>query len=125
MEVVIDRVSQDDCKKGFLLDGAIRTVLQAKVLQDYLAKVGAPLHKVVQINVPDGVLLERIRSRQEQTGVTRADDNAEVAAKRLKVYWEQTAPVADYYAQAGLLAKIDGVGTVSEVLSRIMAALGS
>jgi adenylate kinase len=95
------------------------------VLQDYLAKVGAPLHKVVQINVPDGVLLERIRSRQEQTGVTRADDNAEVAAKRLKVYWEQTAPVADYYAQAGLLAKIDGVGTVSEVLSRIMAALGS
>lgn len=125
MEVVIDRVSQSDCKKGFLLDGAIRTVLQARMLQDYLAKVGTPLQKVVQINVPDDVLLERIRSRQEQTGVTRADDNAEVAAKRLKVYWEQTAPVADYYEQASLLAKVDGVGTVQEVFSRIMSALRS
>ncbi len=121
MEVVIDRISQQDCRKGFLLDGAIRTVAQAKLLEKHLSEVGAPLDRVVQINVPDGVLLERIRNRQG--AVVRADDTAEVAAKRLQVYWEQTAPVAGYYEQVGLLSKVDGVGTVEEVFDRISGVL--
>ena len=121
MEVVIDRISQTDCEKGFLLDGAIRTVAQAELLQGYLMRAGAALDRVVQINVPDALLMERIRSRQG--AVVRADDTAEVAAKRLQVYWEQTAPVAGYYEYAGLLTKVDGVGTVDEVFERICKAV--
>jgi adenylate kinase len=123
MEVVIDRISQPDCQKGFLLDGAIRTVVQAELLQGYLTKAGTPLDRVVQMNVPDTLLMERIRNRQG--AVVRADDTAEVAAKRLQVYWEQTAPVAGYYEHAGLLAKVDGVGTVDEVFDRIVKAVSA
>jgi adenylate kinase len=85
--------------------------------------MGAPKLKVLQINVPDATLLERIQGRQGQS--SRSDDTAEVAAKRLKVYWEQTAPVANYYEQHGSLVTLDGVGTVDEVFDRIVAALGA
>jgi adenylate kinase len=98
-------------------------VVQAELLQGYLTKAGTPLDRVVQMNVPDTLLMERIRNRQG--AVVRADDTAEVAAKRLQVYWEQTAPVAGYYEHAGLLAKVDGVGTVDEVFDRIVKAVSA
>jgi adenylate kinase len=123
MQVVEARLSQPDCKKGFLLDGIPRTVGQAQTLGTLLLKMGTPKLKVLQINVPDEVLLERIQARQGES--SRSDDTAEVAAKRLRVYWEQTAPVANYYEQQGNLVKLDGVGTVEEVFSRITTALGA
>ena len=67
------------------------------------------------------MLLERIQLRQGES--SRSDDKAEVAAKRLKVYWDQTAPVANYYEQKGSLVKLDGVGLVDEVFHRITTAL--
>jgi len=121
MQVVEARLSQPDCKNGFLLDGIPRTVAQAQSLATLLLKMGAARLKVLQINVPDEILLERIQGRQGES--SRSDDTAEVAAKRLKVYWEQTAPVANYYEQHGKLVKLDGVGTVDEVFDRIAAAL--
>ena len=85
--------------------------------------MGNPKLRVLQINVPDNVLLERIQLRQGES--SRSDDNAEVAAKRLQVYWEQTAPVANYYEQKGSLVKLDGVGAVDEVFYRITTALSA
>jgi adenylate kinase len=123
MEVVEARLSQPDCKSGFLLDGIPRTVAQAQSLATLLPKMGAARLKVLQINVADEVLLERIQGRQGQS--SRSDDTSEVAAKRLKVYWEQTAPVANYYEQHGNLIKLDGLGTVDEVFERITAALAA
>lgn len=121
MQVVEARLSQPDCKSGFLLDGIPRTVNQAQTLATLLLKMGSGKLKVVQINVPDEFLLERIQTRQGES--SRSDDTAEVAAKRLKVYWEQTAPVANYYEQQGNLVKLDGVGAVDEVFHRITTAL--
>jgi len=123
MQVVEARLSQSDCKKGFLLDGIPRTVGQAENLTTLLLKMGAPRVVVLQVSVPDEVLLDRIRNRAGES--SRSDDTAEVAAKRLQVYREQTAPVADYYRQRGSLIKLDGVGSVDEVFHRITTALAA
>jgi adenylate kinase len=79
---------------------------------------------VIQISVPEAVLLERIRHRGIAAGNARTDDTAEVAANRLQVYWAQTAPVAGYYRDRGNLKEVDGVGSVAEVSERIFAAVG-
>ena len=121
MQVVEARLSQPDCARGFLLDGIPRTVGQAESLGRLLLNMGNPKLRVLQIDVPDNVLLERIQLRQGES--SRSDDKAEVAAKRLKVYWDQTAPVANYYEQKGSLVKLDGVGLVDEVFHRITTAL--
>lgn len=123
MQVVEARLSQPDCSKGFLLDGIPRTVGQAKSLGALLLKMGSPKLGVLQITVPDEVLLERIKTRAGES--SRTDDTAEVAAKRLQVYREQTAPVADYYEQLRSLVRLDGVGTVDEVFHRITTALSA
>lgn len=125
-EVVIglirERLAKSDCERGFLLDGFPRTVDQAKALTALLKDIGRELSHVLDISVPENVLIDRIRSRGAQ-GSGRADDTGEVAANRLKVYWEQTAPVTSYYNQIGRVIKIDGLGTIDEVQARIGKAL--
>jgi adenylate kinase len=121
MEVVAARLLQPDCANGFLLDGVPRTVVQAEILSRLLAERGQSLSGVVQISVPEGVLLDRIKQRGGSSA--RSDDTEEVAARRLQVYWAQTAPVASYYRETGELHEVDGVGSVEEVLARILAAL--
>jgi adenylate kinase len=125
MEVVADRLKMADCASGFLLDGIPRTLGQAEMLDKLLSDISVPLQHVVDISVPEAVLLERIRQRGIANGGARSDDNAEIAAKRLQVYWTQTAPLSAYYRKAGLLREIDGVGTVDEVSNRIFDAVGT
>lgn len=125
MEVVEARLQRPDCAKGFLLDGVPRTVKQAEILEKMLIKHGTPLTGVVQLMVPENVLLERIRHRGGNGSGARADDTAEVAAHRLQVYWTQTAPVASYYRERGALREINGVGTVEEVSERIFSIVSS
>jgi adenylate kinase len=124
MDVVEARLKRDDCAQGYLLDGVPRTVRQAEILSEILTKTGTALSAVVQISVPEQVLLERIRHRGLAGGNARSDDSAEVAANRLQVYWAQTAPVAGYYREKGMLKEVDGVGTVAEVSERISKAVG-
>lgn len=121
MQVVADRLGRDDCSRGYLLDGVPRTVAQAEMLQVMLKERGSSLSSVVQLSVPEQVLLDRIRHRGGAG--SRTDDTAEVAAKRLQVYWSQTAPVAEFYRLQGLLVEVNGVGTVDEVSERIFAAV--
>lgn len=125
MEMVDDRINRADCVKGFLLDGVPRTVRQAEILASMLEQRKTSLTAVVQISVPDEVLLERIRNRGIANAGTRTDDTAEVAAKRLEVYRTQTAPVASYYKQRGALKEVDGVGAVAEVSQRIFTSVGA
>jgi adenylate kinase len=120
IEVVKDRIGRADCHSGFLLDGFPRTVAQAEALTALLGEQGCPIGHVVELVVPESVLLERIKSRGETAGSGRSDDNAEIAAKRLEVYWSQTAPVASFYRQEGILREVDGVGTVEEVTDRVV-----
>ena len=116
-----ERLAQPDTRGGFILDGYPRNLAQANALDALLARVGQPLDAVVKLNVPDAAIVKRceIRFAQEH----RADDNPETVRKRLAVYAEQTAPVADFYAQRGLLTEIDGVGAIEAIGGRVLDAL--
>ncbi len=115
------RLGREDVAKGFILDGYPRNVAQANALDGLLAKIGQPLDAVVQLDVPTDLLVERIAGRAKAEG--REDDNPESVRKSLQVYNDSTAPVIGFYEGRGTLAKIDGVGSLDEVLARILAAI--
>jgi adenylate kinase len=114
------RLTQADVAKGFILDGYPRNVAQANAMDGLLAKIGQPLD-VVQLDVATELLVERIAGRAKEQG--RADDNPEAVRQRLQVYNDQTAPVVDFYAGRGTLARVDGVGELDEIEARILAAI--
>ena len=124
IEVIRERLTQADCARGFLLDGFPRTVPQAKKLDQLLSQSARPLTHVVNLVVPEAVLMERIRKRGE-SGSGRSDDNVEVAQKRLRVFLEQTAPVIAFYGESQRTSDVNGVGSVDEVYNRIKAVLGA
>ncbi|MFK8036193.1 MAG: adenylate kinase [Hyphomicrobiales bacterium] len=122
--IVSDRVDEADCAKGFILDGFPRTVAQAEALDVMLQEKGLKLDVVVELAVDEGILLDRIIKRAEETvGGPRADDNAEALTKRLSVYREQTQPLIDYYRGTGLLRSVDGMQSMEEVRSSIQTVL--
>lgn len=116
-----ERLAESDTKPGFILDGYPRNLAQANALDGLLARIGQPLGAVLKLNVPDAAIVKRCEIRFEQEH--RADDNPETVRKRLAVYAEQTAPVADFYAKRGLLTEIDGVGEIDAIGDRLLAAL--
>ncbi|AEQ97789.1 adenylate kinase [Xanthomonas oryzae pv. oryzicola] len=116
------RLGQADVAKGFILDGYPRNVAQANALDALLSKIGQPLDAVVQLDVASELLVERIAGRAKAEG--REDDNPESVRKRLQVYTDSTAPVIGFYEQRGKLTRVDGVGSLDEVLERIRKTLG-
>ena len=115
--VIADRLKQDDCKVGYLLDGFPRTIAQAEALDKMLAEAGTPLDVVLELKVPDDELFTRLAKRG------RADDNPETIKERISVYNNQTSPLLDYYSKKGLLKTIEGLGTVEEIFARIEKVL--
>lgn len=118
-----ERLAQPDTRPGFILDGYPRNLAQADALDGLLKRIGQPLDAVLKLNVPDIDIIKRTEIRFKAEG--RADDNPDTVRKRLQVYAAQTAPVADYYVQRGLLTEIDGVGAIDEIAVRLLAALGA
>ena len=116
-----ERLAQDDATSGFILDGYPRNLAQADALDHLLAKIGQPLDAVIQLEVPNVTIIGRCEIRFKAEG--RADDNPDTVRKRLAIYAEQTAPVADFYARRGKLQVVDGVGELSEVTARMQNAL--
>ena len=119
IEVIKSRISRPDCGAGFLLDGFPRTVNQAEELSALLGAMQKGLTHVIELKVPEEVLLERVRHRATQGAGTRSDDNDAVMAKRLAVYREQTAPVSAFYKAKGALFEVDGLGAVEDVQERL------
>lgn len=148
IEVVTDRLTADDCKDGFLLDGFPRNVDQAKALDALLADSGVSLDGAIVIEVPEEVSLRRLLGRRvcsncgrnysldsppeenwtcDNCGgevIARQDDNEEeTVTNRLRLYHQQTEPLKAYYAERNLLREIDGVGSPDEVFSRIVSSI--
>lgn len=126
-QIVTARIKEPDCKKGFILDGAVRTVGQAKMIDRVLKKQKRELDVVIELVVDEEELVNRLNRRIEETRAAgkpvRADDNEETFRKRQAVYREQTAPLIPYYAKQGKLRKVDGMGSVADVASEIDAIL--
>ena len=149
IRMVLERISAPDCEPGVILDGFPRNMEQAKVLDKALLEQAKAIDKVVYIKVSEDELIRRLsgrwicRSCQTPYHATnsppkvegrcdkcggelyqRPDDTAETVKKRLQVYFAETAPLIDYYAGTGKLLEIDGEGSIEEVGSRIIGALG-
>ncbi|MDR0504702.1 MAG: adenylate kinase [Bifidobacteriaceae bacterium] len=120
--MVADRLAQADCQDGFVLDGYPRNPAQVTALDQVLSEQGRAIVAALEITIPDDLIVERLLGRAAKEG--RADDTEPVIRNRIAVYHEQTAPVSNLYAQRGLLRSIDGVGTVAEVATRLLAAAG-
>ncbi|SFQ62844.1 adenylate kinase [Amycolatopsis arida] len=114
-EMVRERLVEPDAKVGFLLDGFPRNTKQAEVLGQMLAESDTSLDAVVELKVPEDVLVERLMARG------RSDDTEEVIRRRQQVYRSETAPLLEYYDD--LLVTVDGVGSVDEVTARVLDAL--
>lgn len=147
MEIVKDRLNKIDCLSGFILDGFPRTIPQAEMLESTLHSNGQSLDSVINLIVPDDVIVKRISGRRMCTcgkvyhvisnppkveGVCdicgsplfiREDDKEEIVIKRLKTYHEQTSPLIEYYSKKGLVIGFDGVKKIEETFSDIMEAL--
>jgi adenylate kinase len=126
--IIADRIDQPDAQRGFVLDGFPRTVPQSEALDRLLAERGLKLDAVIELKVDEGILLQRIEKRIADMTARgekiRSDDNPEVLKGRLFAYREQTAPLVGYYANKGLLERVDGMAAVDDVsaqISRILA----
>lgn len=142
--MVLERVAEPDCQKGFMLDGFPRTRPQAEALDVAMADAGVALDAVVLIEVPDELIVDRITGRRSdpETGtiyhlqfnppppeiadrlVQRKDDTAEACRARLAKYHGETAPIVPFYEAKGILKRVDGVGKPDEVTARLLTALG-
>ena len=123
VDLIANRIDEADCQNGFILDGFPRTVGQATALDQMLADKGRKLNAVIQIDVDEKELVNRLKSRiQEQINKgepVRSDDNEQVMKNRLQVYRKQTAPVLPHYEEQGLLKKVDGMQSIEEVSTQV------
>lgn len=117
LAIVGQRLTEPDCRNGYLLDGFPRTLAQAEALDLMLDEAGTPLDGVLELRVPEEELFKRLAGRG------RADDDPDVIRQRLVAYREQTEPLLDYYRGRALLHTLDGVGTVEEVFQRAKSVL--
>jgi len=142
--IVVERIKEPDCAKGFILDGFPRTAPQAEALDQALTEAGVKLDAVLVIEVPDDFIVERITGRRmdPQTNaiyhlkfspppadvlprlVHRKDDTEVACRARLAKYHSETAPIIPYYEKLGLLRRVDGVGDMNAITRRAFAALG-
>ena len=150
VDLVIDRLAQDDCKNGYILDGFPRTIPQAEALDAALAKLGEKMDYAVDVDVPDENIVSRMSGRRACTGcgatyhivynpskkgeccevcgeklILRDDDKPETVQKRLNVYHEQTQPLIDYYTKQSILRTVDGTQDMNDVFAEIVKILGA
>ncbi len=148
--MLLDRIHEADCEKGYVLDGFPRTIPQAESLTKALGDMGEAIDYAVNVDVPDSAIVSRMGGRRacvncgatyhiefnppKQEGVCdacgeklilRDDDKPETVQNRLAVYHEQTQPLIDYYKKAGVLAEVDGTQDMDKVFDDIVAILGA
>jgi adenylate kinase len=120
VSLVMDRLSQDDCSRGYILDGFPRNVKQAEALEAALKGRGDDVTAALNFDAPREVLIDRIAGRAQQEG--RKDDTPETVKNRLEVYDAETGPLTPWYREKGVLHDFDARGGIDEIYSRVKAA---
>ncbi|MDP6685202.1 MAG: adenylate kinase [Candidatus Marinimicrobia bacterium] len=115
------RLSRADCSPGYLLDGFPRTIPQAEGFDEILIHLHHRLNSVISLMADEDELVNRLVLRGKNSG--RSDDTPEVIKRRQKIYWEQTAPMLNYYQKKDLVKNVNGIGTIPEITDRIIEAL--
>jgi adenylate kinase len=125
--IVAERIDQEDCAKGFILDGYPRTLVQADAVEKMLDERGLALDVVIELVVDDKALVGRIAKRAEETKAAgkpvRKDDDPAVFPERLREYYKKTAPLVGYYYAKGLLKQLDGMASIDDVTEAIESVL--
>jgi adenylate kinase len=116
-----ERLMEQDVANGFILDGYPRNLAQANLLDGLLERLEQPVDEAILIDIDAEQIVKRIAKRAQEEG--RADDTEETVRNRLRVYAEQTAPVADFYAERGLLTRVLGEGGIDEIFQRLLSIL--
>ena len=149
VDLVVDRVQQEDCKNGYVLDGFPRTIPQAEALDKALAELGEKMDYAINVEVPDENIVTRMSGRRACVGcgatyhivhaptkvenicdtcggelILRDDDKPETVLKRLGVYHEQTQPLIQYYTDKDILVEVDGTVDLEDVFKAIVNILG-
>jgi len=149
VKILLDRVAQEDCKNGYVLDGFPRTIPQAEVLDKALTELGEKVDYAINVDVPDENIVKRMSGRRAcvncgatyhiehippkvadvcdkcgQGLILRDDDKPETVLNRLKVYHDQTQPLIDFYSNKGVLKNVDGTVDMKDVFGAIVAILG-
>ena len=149
VDLVVDRVNQEDCAKGYVLDGFPRTIPQAEALDKALTEMGQAIDHAINVEVPDENIVQRMSGRRacvncgatyhivyaptkkenvcdtcEGELILRDDDKPETVQKRLNVYHEQTQPLIDYYTEQDKLVEVDGTIDIEKVFDAIVKILG-
>ena len=122
-DMIEERLGRDDVASGFILDGYPRNVAQARSLEIVLERLNKPADEAIHIDVDPEQIIKRIAKRAKVEG--RSDDTVKTVRNRMRVYAEQTAPVADFYAENGLLTRVLGDGNKEEVFERILSVLNT
>ena len=123
LDIIADRIEEQDCLKGFILDGFPRNINQAKGLDKMLQKLNKKIDIVIELTMVEKDLFNRIRTRSKETKFARADDTEEVLKKRLEIYEMQTKPIIPYYENKNLLHKVNGMESVENVAENIYEIL--
>ncbi|MBT3299615.1 MAG: adenylate kinase [Candidatus Marinimicrobia bacterium] len=121
LKMMAHRLEQEDCGNGFLLDGFPRTLAQANGLDKILLDLKQTLDFAISLTANEDELVNRLVKRGQDSG--RSDDTKEIIQHRQKIYWEQTAPLIDFYKNKNLLKEVDGIGEISEITNRILGVL--
>jgi adenylate kinase len=121
IELIEERLAEDDARDGFVLDGFPRNLAQAQALDVMLSAIGRDLDAIIFFDVPESVVRERIAGRAQAEH--RADDTPEALARRLAIYYKQTVPVVEHYRAGGKLVQLHADRTIDEVFSEIQRAL--
>jgi len=122
--IISERYDQADCAGGAIFDGFPRTIPQAEALDGMLKTRDKKIDLVIELKVDDKVLIDRVKARIAQSGgVARADDNPETLQNRLAVYYQNTAPLLEYYKAQGKLTTVDGMAPIEEVTKAIAAVI--
>ena len=123
MSMIEKRITKEDCKNGFILDGFPRTLIQAENLENILKNMNLKINKVIEINVDEDLLLRRIVNRASESKNIRDDDNSNILKNRIIVYKKDTLPVLKYYKDLNILKTIDGSQSIEKVTEDILNLL--